>query len=406
MHKVYDIIIVGGGLAGSALACALAPLSLRIAIIEAKPTTHTGPDPDGRSLTLSASSKNIFSGMDLWSLLKSTATPIKTIHVSDRGHFGNVLLNAEKLDLEAIGYVIPMQHLLSVLEQQAATHADLIQPAQVKAMAYHQSTWQVTINHLSQEYKITAPLLVAADGINSIIRQQHNITVTKRDYQQTAIVSQVTVSQPQAFSAFERFTASGPIALLPRGGEHYGLVFTVPQEQTADWLALPDQAFINALQQRFGWRLGQFQAIAKRHAYPLSLVYAEQQTQPGLVLLGNAAHTLHPIAGQGFNLALRDIAHLADRLAQAVKNQQPLGNNEMLAHYEQQRLAEQKRMIRFTDGLTRWFCSKRWHAILSRQLGMLVMDQSTFLQQRLTKHLLGKNGYNSRLACGLKLVDG
>jgi len=392
MNSDYDIIIVGGGLVGASLTAALAPTSHRIALIEAQAFNVDAPSYDERSLVLGYGSQQIYSGMGLWDRISQDATAIKDIHVSERGHFGVTRLSAQKMRMAALGYVVTLRHLGEVLSNtlRGQTNLTVFTPAEVEGFQADNGEVHVNLRSDGNQQCITTRLLVAADGANSPIRDQMHIAVREDDYRQHAVVANVTPAQAHANRAFERFTVDGPVALLPLSNERCALVWTQTPEAAATILELSDKAFLQALETHFGHRLGAFIKTGKRDVFPLKLVRAERLTGPRSVLIGNAAHTLHPVAGQGLNLALRDIAMLAELLA---KSTDP-GTETLLNDYEQARCSDIAATVRYTDGLLRLFtnpCPVLGHA---RSLSLSLMDRIPFVKHRLAR--IGM-GYRSQL---------
>jgi 2-octaprenyl-6-methoxyphenol hydroxylase len=318
--ETYDVVIVGGGMVCASLALALENSSLNIAIVEAAPwQTNQQPSYDDRGIALSYGSQRIFETMDVWQQLKPSCTPIQHIHVSDRGHFGVTRLHAENENVPALGQVITArdlgQTLVTKLSKQ--THLSLFSPASVIGLSHSENVAEVTLDN-GQTLK--TKLVVAADGSQSSIRKLLDIQALEYDYKQTAITANVSTERPHQNWAYERFTDTGPIALLPLSENRSSLVWTVNTGHEQAILKSDDDEFLNLLQQRFGYRLGRFTKVGQRNSYPLKLVQADQAIQQRIVLIGNAAHSLHPIAGQGFNLGLRDVAVLADIICQQMND--------------------------------------------------------------------------------------
>ena len=383
----YDILIVGGGLTGLSLACALRHLPLRIGIIDA--TTHIS---DNRSIALSRGSQQLFEKQNVWSALADRVTPIKQVHVSDKGHFGMTRFTAEEVRVPALGYVVPLKILQQTLVQ-ALEHASIewICPASVQAMTSHKNGWELTVRrgdaYVAHPY--TASLIVAADGANSTLRQLQQIPVIEQYAGQTAIISNIHITRSHTHIAYERFTSTGAIALLPISEKTYTLIWTVPTEEAASYLALDTKTFLAKLQIAFGYRLGRFTDATPRYSYVLKQCYAEQQIKPGIVLLGNAAHTLHPIAAQGFNLGLRDIDCLAKIIEQATQRNQNLGDIKILGKYLKQRLGDQKKLMQFTNGLVRLFSCPSSFIRIPCNIGLSVLNFPSPLKQAACRYGMG-----------------
>jgi 2-polyprenyl-6-methoxyphenol 4-hydroxylase len=391
MKQHYDIIIIGGGMVGASLACALLPaseeLNLNIAVIETHPLPQQDeltyqPSYDSRATALAYGSRTLYETMGIWDTLKTHLSPIKHIHVSDRGHFGVTRLSAEKERVPALGYVVENHWLgkvlLNRLQEEDAQCVDFICPAQVEAIETGAEQMTVSLSVEGQAQKISCELVVMADGGRSELREQMGISYTQNTYEQYAVIANVTPDRPHQAIAYERFTDTGPMALLPledqSGQARCGLVWTVPNEQIDEVMALDDQAFIARLHERFGYRAGNFIKVGERASYPLKLVLADEQVRRGLVVLGNAAHALHPIAGQGYNLALRGVVALAEKLIDARKAGRGLGDLVMLqAFYEQQR-QDQQRTIGFSDQTMKLFSNRNPILATGRNLGLQLLD--------------------------------
>lgn len=391
MKQKYDIVIIGGGMVGASLACALLPAceeqELNIAVIEAFALPDNGsleyqPSYDSRATALAYGSRTLYEKMGVWGALKAHVAPIKQIHVSDRGHFGVTRLNAEQEGVPALGYVVENQWLgrvlLERLQQPDAARVDFICPASVVDIETGQHSMDVLVEQQGTTHRIASELVVMADGGRSALREKMGISYAYTTYEQHAVIANISPDREHQSVAYERFTDTGPMALLPleNDGSHHrcGLVWTIPDDQIDEIMALSDQDFIARLHERFGYRAGNFIKVGERHAYPLKLVLAEEQVRRGLVVLGNAAHALHPIAGQGYNLALRGVVALADKLLEARKQKVSLGDLSVLqAFYEQQRL-DQQRTIGFSDQTMKLFSNANPLLALGRNVGLQLMD--------------------------------
>jgi len=284
----YDVIIVGGGMVGASLACALSGQGLRIAIVEAvQPKVRAEPGYDERAITLAYGTKRIFSGLQLWDQLAAAATPIHRIHVSDRGRLGMTRMDRSDEGLPALGYVVPARVIGQVLNE-AVSHREDIEyrcPASVTAVSRSADAVHVDILQDEKPERLSARLLVAADGVNSAIREQFGIDTVESDYEQTAIVTNVTPQLPHNNIAYERFTDTGPLAILPMTEQRCAVVWTVASERADEVMALDDAAFLAGLQERFGYRLGRLEQVGLRQAWPLKLLQAtECWPAPGLAI--------------------------------------------------------------------------------------------------------------------------
>lgn len=405
---MFDLLIVGGGLVGSSLACALQQQGLNIGLIEAQPwaqNTDAALQYDDRVIALAYSSRNIFQGLGLWSNIAPQATPIQHIHVSDRGHFGFARLHSAPLRLHALGYVIEAKWLGQTLQQtiNQSQQIEIFAPAHIKAVQLSEDFATLELEQAGKQQHLQTRLLVAADGSAGAINQHLKLARTQYAYGQTAVIANVTPSSPHNNIAYERFTQSGPLALLPMRENRCSLVWTVQNEQADSLLKLSKRDFLNALQQRFGWRLGRFQQLGQRHLYPLSLMTLRHPVQQRLVVIGNAAHTLHPVGGQGFNLGLRDVSALAQSLQLAQQQQQDLGSAKTLQYYKQLRQADQTQAIYLTNALVQLFSNEQSYFSLLRNLGLLSLDKIPLLKQTFGKHMAGLGRQASRLDVGLPL---
>lgn len=393
----YDVVIIGGAMAGATLALALSAKTqgqMRIAIVEKQaPQQHQQSGFDARCIALSDGSCQRLNRIQLpdkerlWQKIQGIATPIKQIHVSDKGHSGIVEFSAHEFDLEALGAVVELQQMGQCLLQamQQYPHLDYLAPQQVEQIEYLPSAVKI---RLKNDRTLRAKLLVGADGSRSQVASAASIEQQlQREYGQTAIITNVQVQQPHQYRAFERFTDEGPLALLPMAGNLMSLVWCVKQPQAL--MSLDENAFLQQLQQRFGWRLGKLQQCGKRFAYPLNLYRAAQHIQPRTALVGNAAQTLHPVAGQGFNLGIRDLMALADVVADNFAAQQDIGDYALLQRYEEIRQADQQHIIQLTDSLVSVFANNLLPLQLARNLGLMAISQCRLAKQHFAKATLG-----------------
>lgn len=395
-----DIAIVGGGMVGASLALLLSSLNLgwRINVIEAFPMTPASDDLqssfDARSTALSHSSREIFEMLGLWSTLSPRLAEIKEVHVSDRGHIGNTRLHAAEQNLPALGYVVENQWLGSVLMEalQQAPGIEVIAPAQVASVKPIRGGMQLSLSGTEVSANLQAKLLVVADGAQSRTREMLGIDTTTRDYGQVALVTNISLQQDHQGIAYERFTDSGPMAMLPLqpvDNEHRSaLVWTLSPERAAEMMEASDEVFLAELQDRFGYRLGQFQRVGTRHSYPIRLITSNEQVRSHVVVVGNAAHSLHPVAGQGFNLALRDVAVLANELATSASND-ALGRLSVLQDYLKQQQADQKQTILLSDLLPKVFGIDSSPVALARNLGLLALDMVPLLRHQFARLGMG-----------------
>ncbi len=406
----YDVLVIGGGLIGASFACAMSTQGLRIGVLEAvSPGSASQPSFDDRSIALSLGSKRIFEAINIWPSLEDYATSINKIHVSDRGRFGVTRLDSLEQGVEALGYVVMSRDMGRALGERMSTldNVDLISPSSVIGVDMPEKTAGdrvgITINHQGIKQKLSARLLIAADGRDSFVRQSLGIKTTDWDYQQTAVIANITSQYPHHHVAYERFTDSGPIAVLPISAGRCAIVWTCANNEVEAIMALDDDAFISAFQQKFGQRLGRFLKVGVRQAYPLRLVHAREQVRPRLALIGNAAHSLHPIAGQGFNLGLRDVATLAEIISTAQAQKRDIGDLAVLNDYAKWRKRDHLRVVAFTDGLVRTFSNNFLPLAIARNAGLIASDLIPPVKRLLSRQAMGLTGKLPRLARGLGL---
>jgi len=402
--RTHDVLIVGGGMVGASLAIALSGRGLRIGLVEAYPPGDPGqPSYDDRGIALAHGSRRIFEAMRLWHDIADGAEPIAKIHVSDRGHFGFSHLSAEEENVPALGYVVTARRLgYSLIGRlRECTDVELIAPARVTAVSSDKEAAQVAIEQGDQHRELRAALLVAADGGKSFIREQLDVPTQRWEYGQSAVVTNITPSKPHNNVAFERFTDSGPVALLPMSEGRCAVVWTVRDEDVETVMALDDASFLTAFQERFGYRLGRFERVGKRASYPLSLLRVKESVRERIAIIGNAAHTLHPIAGQGFNLGIRDVSALVDVLLQAQVDGVDIGAGVVLKKYEDWRRDEQRNMALATDGLARLFSNPLGAIRFGRNLGLLAMDLLPGARHQLARAAMGLAGKLPRLGRGV-----
>jgi len=387
-----SIIIAGGGMTGATLALAISHLSqgsLPVTLVEASaPGERDHPGFDGRAIALAAGTCQQLAAINIWPSLQDCATPITHVHVSDRGHAGFVSLDAQDYQVSALGQVVELhdvgQRLFAMLKQ--APGVTLRCPAAVTTVTRSQQQVTVTLDSGEQ---LDGQLLVAADGARSKLAASCGIQWQTEDYQQVAVIANVSTQLAHDGRAFERFTQHGPLALLPMSQGRCSLVWCHPLAQQAQVDSWSDEQFLQQLQQAFGWRLGKFTHVGQRLSYPLALQTASQVSSHRLAVVGNAAQTLHPIAGQGFNLGLRDVMSLAETLAGAHRQQQDPGSFAVLQHYQQRRQPDRQATVGITDGLVRLFANRFSPLVVGRNLGLMAMDNLPLMRNMLAERTLG-----------------
>jgi 2-octaprenyl-6-methoxyphenol hydroxylase len=376
--QAFDIAIAGGGMVGASLAVALAPLGLKIALIEAVPHGDASqPSFDERTTALSNGSRRILEALGVWSGVSSLATPIRKIHVSDQGRFGFARIDAAEQGLTAMGYVVPNRALGTALWSRLQAHANVHVhcPAQVSRIQGGAHAVTLEIAQGEGSARLDAKLVVAADGVQSAVRSAFGVDAQSRDYEQTAVITTVLPQRFHDHVAYERFTGSGPLALLPLEDGRCTLVLTLNRATAESAMAWSDEEFLAEVQRRFGFRLGRFLKVGRRVPYPLSLSRAERTSAERCVIVGNAAQGLHPVAGMGFNLGLRDVASLAELIAE--RRREPrfdAGAAGLRAEYDAWRAADRAGVIAFTDGLVRMFANPSSVVRRLRNVGLLAFD--------------------------------
>jgi 2-octaprenyl-6-methoxyphenol hydroxylase len=412
--KHYDLVIVGAGMVGASLACILDKASLerplKILLVESAPVELNAPPAqpsfDARSTVLSYGTVDYLRKQEFWQAIESDAQAITRIHVSDQGHFGSAWLSSEEQGVEALGYVIENRLLGSQFNQvlSAANSIELCHSVKVSALIPGASGMAVQLDNGNDQEEITTELVVLAEGGRSGLCEQLGIHRNTESYNQSAIIANVAFTNSHDNVAYERFTPDGPLALLPLpdiDNEHRAaLVWTQKGSESEALMDLSDTEFLSLLQQAFGTRVGDFTRVGQRHTYPLSLVKAEEQVRPGLVLLGNVAHSLHPVAGQGFNLAYRDTMRLAGLLIEAVNSESALGDMAMLHRYQLSTENDQDKTAAFSHYMTRLFSTGNPAAVWARKFGLFSIDLVLPLRRAFARRAMGLSDRQVRLDVG------
>ncbi len=398
----YDIVIVGGGTVGCSLALALTQLTekrqlsdtFRIAIVEAQAYQANQPHPgfDGRAIALARQSLDFLYQLGLQEEIDSVTEAIKHIHVSDQGFGGQCELDAAQLKVSALGRVIELHDFGRIL------HSALQTSSAQRIISWHCPDQVTEINTLSDSVemtllsgtKISTKLLLATDGGESGTRQLLQVEPEIRDYQQVALITNIKTSEAHNNRAFERFTENGPLAFLPMTDNRCSVVWTVAQGQESDLLAASEDEFKQRLQAEFGYRLGEITQIGLRSVYPLRLVQCQSHHLHRAALLGNAAQTLHPIAGQGFNLGIRDVQDLTACLENALQNDHDIGDHSVLRAFRQRRQIDASTTIAATHGLVNLFSSKVLPSVMTRNIGLLAMHLLPFVKSRFAQRAMGR----------------
>lgn len=387
--KQYDVVIAGGAMAGATLALAIEHLSqgaLRVAVVEPfKAQSDQHPGFDSRSIALSYGTVNLLRHLELWSAIEPFSTPIEHIHVSDRSHAGMTDITKQDVGVEALGYVVELADVGRVY-QELLTHStaiDLYCPNSAKHITRTQEN--VTIELASGEL-LNTKLLVAADGAVSQCCQQIGLELSEHDFDQVAVIANIVTQEPHQGRAFERFTENGPVALLPMSDNRMSLVWCLRPDEAQIVMELSESEFLERLQQDFGWRLGAMQKVGLRASYPLLLRHRKQNISHRFAIVGNAAQTLHPIAGQGFNLGIRDVVTLAEEL---VKQGEDVGRYQGLIRFSQRREADRNETIWLTSSLVHVFSNDLLAMRIGRNTALAAMDNLSIFKQPLLRHTLG-----------------
>lgn len=404
-----DIAIVGGGMVGLSLAAALRTLPLDIVVVEpVPPGSDAQPSFDERTTALSNGSRRILEGLGAWQRVAAEATPIRHIHVSDRGRFAMARLSAEEQGVPALGYTLTNRVLGLALAEacRPAERVEVACPATVTGVEPGPERVRLSVAGARQG-TLEARLVVAADGARSAVRDALGIEATVWDYGQHALIANLVPEKFHDYVAYERFTDDGPMALLPLSDGRCTVVWTMPPAAAEAVMALDDHAFLAALQDRFGYRLGRLQRVGRRHGYPLSLTRSDRQVAARAVIIGNAAQGLHPAAGQGFNLGLRDVATLAEVIADELRTRgadADPGSEEVLGRYAGWRRADRRTVIAFTDALVRVFANPLPPVRAARDAGLLLFDLVPPAKQAFARVTMGLAGRLPRLARGVPLA--
>ncbi|WP_218746444.1 2-octaprenyl-6-methoxyphenyl hydroxylase [Vibrio parahaemolyticus] len=387
--KQYDVVIAGGAMAGATLALAIEHLSqgaLRVAVVEPfKAQSDQHPGFDSRSIALSYGTVNLLRHLELWSAIEPFSTPIEHIHVSDRSHAGMTDITKHDVGVEALGYVVELADVGRVY-QELLTHStaiDLYCPDSAKHITRTQEN--VTLELASGEL-LNAKLLVAADGAVSQCCHQIGLELSEHDFDQVAVIANIVTQEPHQGRAFERFTENGPVALLPMSDNRMSLVWCLRPDEAQIVMELSESEFLERLQQDFGWRLGAMQKVGLRASYPLLLRHRKQNISHRFAIVGNAAQTLHPIAGQGFNLGIRDVVTLAEEL---VKQGEDVGRYQGLIRFSQRREADRNETIWLTSSLVHVFSNDLLAMRIGRNTALAAMDNLSIFKQPLLRHTLG-----------------
>ncbi len=399
-----DVAVVGGGIVGASLAVALARGGARVLLVEARePGPAAGGAFDERPIALAAASVRILDTLGLWRAIAPAATPIARIHVSDRGHLGVARIDAGEMGVDALGQVVPASSIArACIDALAGESAIAVaRPARVVRIERRAEAVRIALERRTAPQVVDARLVVAADGTDSAAARMLGASSRATDYHQSALSAVVSTTRDHRGTAYERFTVDGPLALLPMREGRCGLVWTVRSEQGEALAALDDRAFLERLEDAFGTRLGGFTGVGSRALHGLRAVRAREQVAERTALVGNAAHTLHPVAGQGLNLGMRDVAVLADHVARALREGHDPGAADLLEAYRAARWLDRDVVFRATDSLVRLFSNRVPGLGLARAAGLVAFDLAGPLKHAFARRAMGLAGAQSRLARGL-----
>jgi len=450
-----DVAIIGGGMVGASLAVGLAGTGVSTLLVEGTaPGSKIQPSFDDRTTALGNASRRIFQALGVWDRLAPEASAIRTIHVSDAGRFGFARLKAQEQGIDAFGYVITNRVIGAALWEKLQG-ADVL--LRVPARPEQVEIGADAVTFRVGDESVSARLVVAADGAHSVVRAAAGIEADVEDYEQIAIVANVAADRPHDGTAYERFTESGPLAVLPLHDGSYGVIWTCTPDRATEVLSFDNNTYLRELQERFGWRAGRFVRAGVRASYPLKLTRAATTVASRTVLIGNAAQALHPVAGQGFNLGLRDAAMLAEVIVGAFAQGRAadigtgtgvgdglrtgdglrigdgprtgggsraganapagvgsphahapvyvdVGSPDLLRRFAAWRETDRRGVVGFTDGLVKMFASTRPGVGTLRNLGLLLFDLSPSAKSALSRVSAGFGGPTPRLARGLRLL--
>lgn len=375
----YDLIIIGGGMVGATLAAVLKNTDLHIALVDAAPKQAV---EDERLIALNDASVCLFENCGIWPMLSEHATNIKQVHVSKRGRFGVTRIDAKVVGLSALGYVVPATYINAALETHLRTANNLtwIKPGTLESLSEDNEGVKLVVRTPKNLEYYNAKLVIGADGSYSTVRALLNIPTEIIDYQQSALVTTTLLSREHHNMAYERFLDDGALAMLPLKDRKVATIWTAGNAMIARLMALSDQDFTLELQKHFGYRLGRLQSIAKRAIYPLKMIKAKYQHQGHVWLIGNAAHTIHPIAAQGLNLALYEVAMITSSLLEK--------DPALMDKIDQQHFIQQ-----LSHRLTWLFSTDMFGFNQVRQMGLVGLDLMTSLKKHFTEKAIGKGGF-------------
>lgn len=400
MKKKYDVVIVGGGMVGLTLACALANSRLQVAVIEAcePEDIHKDDEYDLRVSAISRASQQVFMNLNVWqSMVSKRVTAFENMHVWDATGDGEIHFDAAELGIDALGHIVENRVTqLALMEQiRQQKNVDFLCPTQVECIEYNEVISRVV---LAQGDELEARLLVGADGAHSRVRDAVGINLDQAEYQQKAIVCTVKTSMHHQYTAWQRFLPTGPLAFLPIGDQHCSIVWSMASEQVDDLLELDQNDFIQKLEQAFDRKLGAIESISETAAFPLVRRHAESYVKPGLALIGDAAHTIHPLAGQGVNLGILDAVSLAQVIMETDFKGLDFAAHTSLRKYERWRRGENSIMMFSMSGFKNLFSNEQAELSVIRNAGLSLINSLPPVKNKFMRHAMGLEGDLPKLA--------
>lgn len=394
IQKDCDVVIVGGGLVGASLAVSMADSGRKVVLVERALPPHEKSTWDERCIALNDTSHCIFDRLGIWTSLTDQACPIIETHISEKKHFGVARISAAENGLEALGYNVPVRAISQALWKRIdASSVTVFCPALLTAIQPDEDgvTVKIEFGTSSSEVVLRARLVAAADGARSMVRQRLGIPTRTHDYEQQAIVSAVRISRPHRGIAYERFTPDGILAVLPKAAETCSMIWTVASRRTGDLLSMPEDTYLRQVRDVFGGRLGSFESLGRRAAFPLIRVISQNQVALRTIFLGNAAQNLHPVAAQGFNLGLRDVAAFSD----LVESSRDLGSPRLLDEYVKRRSRDRNAVTDMTHFIVKTFSSRMVGLMQARHLGLVSLELIPAVRRRVIRQHLGYLGMPS-----------
>ena len=400
---IADIVIGGGGLVGLSLGIALAKSGLEVVVVDSQdPARMRKTKFDGRVCSISYGSKLVLEGIGLWDSLNAEAEPILDIRVSDQNSSLFLHFDHREIGEHPLGWIVENRNTRKALFEVASTYSNLLYLAPLSVRSFESCAWFTEL-HLTDGRTVKAPLAIAADGRNSLLRQMSGIDIAGWQYSQTGIVCTIQHEKPHLGIAHERFLPAGPFAVLPINGNRSSIVWTEKTNLVKNLLTMDDEEFLAELKQRLGNFLGQVHVVGPRWTYPIELSHAQHYVSERLALVGDAAHAIHPLAGQGFNLGIRDVAILAELIVDRYRLGMDIGAIDLLSRYERWRRFDSVSLIVVTDGLNRLFSNNSEPVRLIRDVGLAAVNRTPLLKKLFMRHAMGLVGELPRLSRGESL---